>query len=105
MICQVSLFTLKPGVTPDRLEEILWYTRTTLLRIREVLHLHVGKRIRPGDPWHWFLSIEAESLDKLAILQDDPHYYKFWHEVVVRSVETQQTLVFEMDPRKDVRYS
>ena len=105
MICQVSLFTLKPEVTTERLEEMMWLTRTTLLRIREVLHLNVGKRIRDEDPWQWFVSIEAESLDKLTILQDDPHYFKFLKEVVETSVATKQVLVFEMEPRKDVKYS
>lgn len=105
MICQVSLYTLQPDVTADRLEEMMWTTRATLLKIREVLHLNVGKRIKVNDPWHWFVSLEVESLDKLAILQDDAHYYKFLQEVVHRSVATQQVLVFEMDPRKDVKYS
>lgn len=105
MICQVSLFTLKADVTPDRLEEMMWTTRTTLLRIREVLHLNVGKRIKVSDPWHWFVSIEAESLDKLAMLQDDPNYFKFLQEVIYPSVEHRQVLAFEMDPRKDVKYS
>ena len=105
MVCQVSLFTLKPDITPDRLEEMMWITRTTLLRIREILHLNVGKRIKSEDPWDWFVSMEVESLDKLAIAQDDPHYFKFLHEVVHASVQTQQLLTFEMEPRKDVKYS
>lgn len=105
MICQVSLFTLKPEITPERLEEIMCSTRTNLLRIREVLHLNVGKRIHSDDPWDWFLSIETESLDKLAILQDDPYYFKFLHEVLEPSVDKKQVLTFEMDPRKDVKYS
>jgi hypothetical protein len=105
MICHVQLFTLKPEVTSDRLEEMMWLTRTSLLRIREVLHLNVGKRIKQEDPWHWFVSMEAESLDKLAILQDDPHYFKFQQEVVKPSVATEQVLTFEMEPRKDVKYS
>lgn len=105
MLCQVSLFTLKPEVTPDRLEEMMWVTRTTLLRIREILHLNVGKRVRPDNPWDWFVSIEVESLDKLAIAQDDPQYYKFLHEVLAESVHQQEVLTFEMEPRKDVKYS
>ena len=84
---------------------MMWTTRTSLLRIREVLQLNVGKRIKSSDPWDWFLSIEAESLDKLAILQDDPHYFKFLQEVITPSVENKQVLTFEMDPRKDVKYS
>ncbi len=105
MICQISLFTLKPDVTAERLEEIMWTTRSTLLHIREVLHLNVGKRIKAEDPWHWFLTIEAESLDKLAMAQDDPYYFKFIQDVINESVETKQVLTFEMDPRKDVKYS
>src|SRR5689334_19726392 len=105
MVCQVCLFTLKPEVTPERLEEMMWVTRTTLLRIREILHLNVGKRVKPENPWDWFVSIEVESLDKLAIAQDDPHYYKYLREIVEESVERQEVLTFEMEPRKDVKYS
>ncbi|QIF05074.1 Dabb family protein [Roseimicrobium sp. ORNL1] len=105
MVCQVSLFTLKPDVTPERLEEMMWTTRTTLLRIREILHLNVGKRIRAEDPWHWFVSLEVESLDKLAIAQDDPHYFKYVRDVIESSVDQSQVLTFEMEPRKDVKYS
>lgn len=105
MLCQVSLLTLKPGVTEDRLEEMMWTTRTTLLRIREILHLNVGKRIEPENPWDWFVSIEVESLDKLAIAQDDPHYFKFIREVIEESVDRREVLTFEMEPRKDVKYS
>ena len=83
----------------------MWVTRTTLLRIREILHLNVGKRIKDEDPWQWFVSIEVESLDKLAIAQDDPHYFKFQHEVINSSVHEKQVLTFEMEPRKDVKYS
>ena len=67
MIARLTLFTLKPDVTPERLEEMMWITRTTLLKIPEVLSLRTGKRIDPADPWDWFVLIEAESLDKLAI--------------------------------------
>ncbi len=105
MLCQVSLFTLKPEVTPDRLEEMMWLTRTTLLRIREILHLNVGKRVKADSPWDWFVSIEVENLDKLAIAQDDPHYYKYLREVVEPGVDRQEVLTFEMEPRKDVKYS
>jgi hypothetical protein len=107
MVCQISLFVLKPGVSSDRLEEMMWTTRTSLLRIREILNLNVGKRIRPGDPWDWFVSIEVESLAKLAIAMDDPHYRKYIDDVLEQDVvkEKQQVLTFEMEPRKDVKYS
>ena len=105
MIARLTLFTLKPDVPPERLEEMMWITRTTLLKIAEVLSLRTGKRVNPGDPWDWFVQIEVESLDKLAICQDDPHHFKYLQEVVNPSVSTQQVLTFEMEPRKDVKYS
>jgi hypothetical protein len=105
MIARLTLFTLKPEISSERLEEIMWITRTTLLKIPEVLALRTGKRINPGDPWDWFVFLEVESLDKLAICQDDPHHFKYLQEVVNPSVSHQQVLTFEMEPRKDVKYS
>ena len=105
MIAHLSLFNLQPDVTPERLEEMMWITRTTLLKIPEVLALRTGKRIAENDPWNWFVLIETESTDKLAICQDDPHYIKFLRDVVKPSVASQQVLTFEMEPRKDVKYS
>lgn len=105
MIARLTLFTLNPDVTPERLEEMMWITRTTLLKIPEVLSLRTGKRIDPADPWDWFVLIEVESLDKLAICQDDPHHFKYLQEVIKPSVKTQQVLTYEMEPRKDVKYS
>lgn len=105
MIARLTLFTLKPEVTSERLEEMMWITRTTLLKIPEVLSLRTGKRVNPADPWDWFVMIELESLDKFTICQDDPHYFKYLKEVVQPSENSQQVLTFEMEPRKDVKYS
>ena len=105
MIAHVSLFKLKPEITEERLEEMMSLTRVHLLRVPEVLVVRTGKRVRESDPWQWFVAIEVESLDKLAICQDDPHYFKFQQEVVKPSVATEQVLTFEMEPRKDVKYS
>ena len=105
MIAQLTLYTLKPGLPPERLEEMMWITRSTLLKIPEILALRTGKRIRPDDPYDWFVFVEADSLDKLAIAQDDPHYFKFLQEVVHPSIEKQDAHLYEMDPRKDVKYS
>jgi hypothetical protein len=105
MIAHLTLFRLRPDVTPERLEEMMWSTRTMLLKIPEVLALRTGKRIQESDPWDWFVSIETESLDKLIICKDDPHYFKFVQDVIKPTVATQQVLTFEMEPRKDVKYS
>ncbi len=105
MITQLTLFTLKPEVTPERIEEMMWLTRASLLKIPEILSLRTGKSISADAPWAWFVSIEIESLDKLAICQDDANYFKYLGEVIQPSVERQQVLTFEMEPRKDVKYS
>ena len=105
MIAHFSLYKLKPEVTPEKLEELMTRTRVNLLRVQEVLAVRTGKRINPNDPWEWFVFIEVESLDKLAICQDDPHYIKFREEVVKPAVADECVEAYEMEPRKDVKYS
>jgi hypothetical protein len=105
MIAHICLYKLKPEITEDRLETMMSSTRVNLLRVPEVLSVRTGKRIRPNDPWEWYVAIEVESLDKLAICQDDPNYFKYREEVVKPAVADQCVQSFEMDPRKDVKYS
>ena len=46
-------------------------TRTTLLKIPEVLSVKCGKRIDPECEWPFFLAVDVESMDKLAMYRDD----------------------------------
>jgi hypothetical protein len=105
MIAHLSLYTLKPEITLDRLEEVISNTRVTLLRVPEVLTIRTGKRINPEHKWEWFILLEVESLDKLQILQDDPYYIKFREDLLRPTVAEELVQSFEMDPRKDVKYS
>lgn len=105
MIAYLSLFQLKPQVTEEKLEEMMAKTRVTLLRVPEVLAVKTGKRVNAADNWPWFVYLEVESMDKLAICQDDPHYIKFREEVLKPNISEQESTAFEMDPRKDVKYS
>jgi len=105
MIAHLSLFTLKSGVTEPELEELMARTRVMLLRVPEVLTVRTGKRVNAADPHAWFIYLEVENMDKLASCQDDPHYIKFREEVLRPHVETREVTAFEMEPRKDVRYS
>lgn len=105
MIAYVSLFQLKPQVTEEKLETMMAQTRVMLLRVPEVLAVKTGKRVNPSDPWPWFVYLEVESMDKLAICQDDPHYIKFREEVLKPNISEQESTAFEMEPRKDVKYS
>ncbi len=105
MIAYLSLFKLKPEVTPEKLEEMMSRTRVQLLRVPEILAVKTGKRVNPDDPYPWFVYLEVESMDKLTICQDDPHYIKFREEVLKPHIAEQEATAFEMDPRKDVKYS
>ena len=105
MIAHLSLFKLKPEVTPERLEEMMTRTRVNLLRVQEVLAVRTGKRVNADEPWEWFVFMEVESLDKLAICKDDPHYIKFREEVIRPAVAEECVQAYEMEPRKDVKYS
>ncbi|MBK8092177.1 MAG: Dabb family protein [Verrucomicrobiaceae bacterium] len=105
MISYLSLFQLKPEVTPERLETMMAQTRVLLLRVPEVLAVKTGKRVNPSDEWPWFVQIEVESMDKLAICQDDPYYFKFREEVLKPHIAEQETTAFEMEPQKNVKYS
>ena len=105
MISYLCLYKLKPEITEERLENMMSSTRVLLLRVPEVLVVRTGKRIKTNDPWEWFVCLEVESLDKLAIAQDDPYYFKFREDVVKPAISDQCLQAFEMDPRKDVNYS
>ena len=105
MIAYLSLYKLKPEVTEEKLEEMMARTRVNLLRVPEVLAVKTGKRVNPNDTFPWFVCLEVESMDKLAICQDDPNYIKYREEVLKPNVAEQEATAFEMEPRKDVRYS
>ena len=105
MIAHVCLYKLKPEITPERLEEVMSLTRVYLLRVPEVLAVRTGKRAKTEEPWEWFIAFEVESLDKLSICLDDPHYIKFREEVLKPTIAEQCGQSFEMEPRKDVKYS
>ena len=105
MIAFLSLYKLKPEVTPDLFEDLMSSTRVQLLRIPEILAVKTGKRVNPNDEWPWFVYFETESMDKLAIAQDDPNYIKFREDVLRPNVAETSAVAFEMEPRKDVKYS
>ncbi|GEP41329.1 Dabb family protein [Brevifollis gellanilyticus] len=105
MIAYLSLYQLKPEVTEEALENMMFRTRVQLLRVPEVLAVKTGKRVNPNDRFPWFVYLEVESMDKLAICQDDPHYIKFREEVLKPNIADQESTAFEMEPRKDVKYS
>jgi Stress responsive A/B Barrel Domain len=105
MVHHITLFKLKPEVTPARLEEIMMNTRMQLLKIQEVLSIKCGKRIESEMPWPFFIAIDFESMDKYEIFKEDPIHVKFTEEVIKPNTADSLPLFFEMDPGKDVRFS
>ena len=77
MVHHVSLFKLKPEVTPEKLEQIMMTTRMTLLKIPEILSVRCGKNIDLDSEWPFFIALDFESLEKLAMTEDDAIYMKF----------------------------
>ena len=105
MIQHIELFKVRPEVTPARLEEMMMNTRISLLKIPEVLSVRCGKKVDPKNEWPFFIALEFESLDKFAVFKSDAIYLKFNEEVVKPNITDNVTLVYEMEPGKDVRYS
>ncbi len=105
MVHHISLFKLKPEITPARVEEMMMKTRMQLLKIPEVLSIKCGKQINPEMGWPFFIAIDFESMDKYEIYREDPIYVKFIEEVIKPNVADTLKLDFEMDPGKDVQFS
>jgi hypothetical protein len=105
MIQHIELFKVRPEVTPVRLEEMMMNTRISLLKIPEVLSVRCGKKVDPKNEWPFFIALEFESLDKFAVFKSDAIYLKFNEEVIKPNITDNVTLVYEMEPGKDVRYS
>jgi Stress responsive A/B Barrel Domain. len=105
MVHHLVLFKLKPEVDDAKIEWMMRQTRIQLLKIPEVLNVRCGKPITPNADWTFFLSVDVESMEKLAIYRDDPNHVKFVEEVIRPNTTERMAIDYEMDPAKDVRYS
>lgn len=105
MVEHLVLFKLKPGLPPDRVEEMMRHTRMQLLKIPEVNIVKCGKRIDPDNPYDFFLSVQVDTMVHLASYAAHPVHVKFVEEVIKPNVVERLALDYEMEPGKDVRYS
>ena len=105
MIHHIDLYKLAPNVDEELLEEMIRSTRSQLLKIQEVRNLRCGKRVEPESEWPFFVALDIENLDKLAMFHDDPHRIKFIEEVVKPNTIGHIALDYEMEPGKDIKYS
>jgi hypothetical protein len=105
MVHHITLFKLKPEVTPEKLEQMMMTTRMTLLKIPEILSVKCGKAIDGEMEWPFFISLEFESMEKLQMTQDAAIYMKFISDVIKSNTAERIVLNYEMDPGKNIRYS
>ena len=105
MVHHIALFKLQPEVTPAKLEEIMVATRMQLLKIPEILSVRCGKAIEPKAEWPFFIALEFESTEKLAMTEDDAIYMKFVAEVIKPFTADRLVVNYEMEPGKSVKYS
>ena len=105
MVHHVSLFKLKPEVTPEQLESMMMTTRMSLLKIPEILSVKCGKNIDPKNEWRFFIALDFESLEKLAMTEDDAIYMKFMAETIRAHTAEKVTFNYEMEPGKNVKFS
>lgn len=104
MVHQITLFKLKPEVTPQKLEQMMMTTRMSLLKIPEILSVKCGRAIGKNE-WPFFISLDFESMEKLAMTEDDAIYMKFVAGVIKANTAERLTLNYEMEPGKNAKYS
>jgi len=80
-------------------------TRMQLLKIPEVLNIKCGKKIDQDCEWPFFIAVDFESMDKLAVYRSDPVHLKFVEEIIKPNISERLDLDYEMEPGKDVKYS
>jgi len=105
MVHHITLFKLKPEVTPEKLEKIMMATRMSLLKIPEILAVKCGKAIDAAMDWPFFISLEFESMEKMQMTQDDAIYMKFVADIIRANTAERMVLNYETDPGKNVKYS
>jgi Stress responsive A/B Barrel Domain len=105
MVHNITLFKLQPEVSPVKLEQLMMTTRMTLLKIPEILSVRCGKNIDPTSEWPFFIALEFESTEKLAMTEDDAIYMKFVVDVIKPNTIASLTLNYEMEPGKSIKYS
>lgn len=105
MVHRITLFKLQPEVTPAKLEEMMRTTRSQLLKIPEILSVKCGKTIDPDVEWPFFIALDFESMEKLAVTEDDAIYMKFIADVIRPNTTERLTLNYEMEPGKNTKFS
>ena len=105
MVYHVTLYKLQPEVTPAKLEQLMFSTRMTLLKIPEILSVKCGKNIDPDSEWPFFIALDFESMEKKAMVEEEAIYMKFVADMIKPNTVSELELDYEMEPGKAVKYS
>jgi hypothetical protein len=105
MIHQVVYLQLNEAIGSAVLEEMVRASRTWLLKIPEVLSVRSGRNLDPESQWQFFYSFEAESMEKLTLVNDDPFHLKFTKQYIEPNTRNRFGMIFELDPSRDLKYS
>ena len=105
MIHHVVYLQLNDNVGKAELEEMVRASRTWLLKIPEVLSVRSGRNLDKDSQWRFFYSFEVESMEKLALVREDPFHLKFVERYVKPHSSQSFAMVFELDPSRDLKYS
>jgi hypothetical protein len=100
MIHHIILYKLKPEVPADQLEKIMMQTRMQLLKIPVAMNVRCGRRIDQQNEWPFFVEVEFDSKERMAMFKEDPIYIKFVEETIKPNTASSLVLDYETDPHR-----
>jgi Stress responsive A/B Barrel Domain len=100
MIHHIVLYKLKPGSTAEQLEKLLMQTRMQLLKIPVAVNVRCGRRIDQKNEWPFFLAVDFDSKERMAMFNEDPIYIKFVEETIKPNTLEALVLDYETDPKR-----
>jgi Stress responsive A/B Barrel Domain len=100
MIHRIVLYKLKPEVTPEMVEDMMMQTRMQLLKIAIVSNVRCGRRTEETNEWPFFLTVEFDSKERMAMFREDPIYIKFMEETIKPNTSGFLVLDYETDPKR-----
>jgi len=100
MIHHIVLYKPNPGVTAEQLETIMMRTRMQLLKISVASSVRCGRLLEENGEWPFFLAVDFDSRERLAMFKDDPVYIKFVEETIKPNMRDHLELVYDADPKR-----
>ena len=105
MISHIVLCQLRDGVTSADIDGMMRKTRAQLLKIPEVKSIRCGRRIESPHEWGFFVTLEFESMERLASFRANPLSTQYRELILGPHIIAFSELNYELDPGKDVRFS